>query len=266
MFVPTIFILTWGTRERKRDGETPGEGEKAQAVGQALWWMPNYSFPGFWYHRHNSFRGQTPSLACLGPAAGREWGQGPGLVPQAQLWSVLRVGGGRRWCLRLCLNFPWISEPTQVPEHLPARWHLLLFLLQPGSEGCSEAVCRQVSLPSVLGDFTALQFCSGVSWELQGSCISFLLARASLSIDMRPLLSAETFLFFLSTTCASFCLAYSVTSAIPQGITAPSHLSISPVLLVQATRTFLVYLLCKVYLEMDLLLLLLLFTKTYWRK
>lgn len=183
VFFPSVcsyhFYFNFRYLREEKDGEIPGEGEKAQL---SLWarlcvcssscgeWQITAS-QGFGYHRQNSFWGQTTSLVCLGSAAGREWGQqGPGLVPQAQLWGER----GRR--------------EKVVPETLPkfplnfnanssaraARWHLLkLFHLHPGSKGCSEAVCRQVSHPSVLRDFTALQFCSGVSWELQGSCISF---------------------------------------------------------------------------------------------
>lgn len=109
--------------------------------------------------------GAKPLPWCAGISC-REGMGSAGLRAAPQLSSGVsrNAGGGRRWCLRLCLSFPWISLPAQVPEHLPARWHLLKLLhLHPGSKGCSGAVCRQVSVPSVLRDFTALQFCSGVS-------------------------------------------------------------------------------------------------------
>lgn len=94
------------------------------------------------------------SLSCCWSSEGEPI-SGPNLFPG------LEDGGGSAWAFaQVSSEFKCqlTQEPVlcTVPDHSPARWHFLkLFHLHPSFKGCSEGVCRQVSLSFF---FTACRF------------------------------------------------------------------------------------------------------------
>lgn len=137
-----LILLLWSfySYREQGDGKTPQEGEKVLSPGwaagggscvcsQHLWSPIKHSLSCCRSSEGEPFQGQTPCLGCLEDGGGSPW-------------AFAQVSSEFKCQLK--------QEPVlcPVPDHSPARWHLLkLFHLHPSFKGCSEGVCRQVSLP-----------------------------------------------------------------------------------------------------------------------
>ena len=128
-------------------------------------------------------------------------------------WDFAQVSSEFKYRLKLK------PKLCPVPDCLPARWYLLkLFHFHPGFKGCSQGVYRQVPLPSFFSDFTNLpadsHWCKlRVEHALSSRALAspFLLARSSLSIDIR-----------LPPICRNLC-PFSSTTYVSSGLPVLSH-------------------------------------------